>query len=124
MLALLVLLAAERRIEPMVRSWYAERRARWLLSEPKAYRDLAEACRGNDLRDIYRAFTLWRVRLADARAAILLAEALEEALFASAPWSRERSRALLRDVAAIRWQVHRRPASAGLPPLNPVSTRG
>ena len=124
MLALLVLLAAERRIEPMVRSWYAERRARWLLSEPKAYRDLAEACRGNALRDIYRAFTLWRLRLAHARAAIPLAEALEEALFASAPWSRERSRALLRDVAAIRWQVHRRPASAGLPPLNPVSTRG
>jgi len=105
-----------------VRTWYAERQARWRLSEPKAYRDLVEACRGDDLRDIYRTFTLWRLRAPRVQAAILLAEALEEALFASAPWSRERSRALLRDVAAIRRQVHRRSASAGLPPLNPVST--
>jgi len=122
MLALLVLLAAERRLEPTVRTWYAERQARWRLSEPKAYRDLVEACRGDDLRDIYRTFTLWRLRAPRVQAAILLAEALEEALFASAPWSRERSSALLRDVAAIRRQVHRRSASAGLPPLNPVST--
>ena len=124
MLALLVLLAAERRVEPMVRSWHAERQARWLVSEPKAYRDLAEACRGDDLRDIYRAFTLWRLRAPRVRAAISLAEALEDALFASATWSREQSRALLRDVAAIRRQAHRPPASAGLPPLNPVSTGG
>jgi hypothetical protein len=123
MLALLVLLAAERRVEPMVRSWHAERHARWLVSEPKAYRDLAEACRGDDLRDIYRAFTLWRLRAPRVRPAISLAEALEEALFGAAPWSRERSRALLRDVAAIRRQAH--PTTpAGLPPLNPVSTGG
>jgi hypothetical protein len=124
MLALLVLLAAERRVEPTVRAWYAERQARWLLSEPKAYRDLAEACRSDDLRNIYRAFTIWRLRARRVPAAISLAEALEEALFASAPWSRERSRALLRDVAAIRRQMHRSPATTGLPPLNPVSTGG
>jgi hypothetical protein len=124
MLALLVLLVAERRVEPLVRAWHAERQARWLVSEPKAYRDLVEACRGNDLRDIYRAFTLWRLRAPRGRAAILLAEALEEALFGTAPWSRERSRALLRDVATIRRQVHRPPAPAGLPPLNPVSAGG
>ncbi|HLG48382.1 MAG TPA: hypothetical protein VKY24_19210 [Reyranella sp.] len=120
MLALLVLLAAERRVEPTVRAWYAERQALWLLSEPKAYRDLAEACRSDDLRNIYRAFTIWRLRARRVPAAISLAEALEEALFASAPWSRERSRALLRDVAAIRRQMHRSPAATGLPPLNPV----
>jgi hypothetical protein len=124
MLALLALLAVERRVEPFVRAWYAERQARWLTSEPKAYRDLVEACRGNDLRDIYRAFTLWRLRAPRGRAAILLAETLEEGLFGMAPWSRERSRALLRDVADIRRHVHRPPVSAGLPPLNPVSTGG
>ena len=121
MLALLVLLVAERRVEPAMRAWYAERQARWLVSEPKAYRDLVEACRGDDVRNIYRAFTLWRLRAPRGRAAILLAEALEEALFGTAPWSRARSRALLRDVAIIRRQAHRPPTSAGLPPLNPVS---
>jgi hypothetical protein len=124
MLALLGLLMAERRLEPFVRTRYAERRARWLVSEPKAWRDLVAACRGDDLRDIYRAFTLWRLRAPRSRAAIVLAEALEEALFETAPWSRERSRALLRDVAAIRRRAHRPPSSAGLPPLNPVSAGG
>lgn len=124
MLALLVLLAAERRVEPILRAWYSDRHARWLLSEPKAYRDLAEACRGDDLRDIYRTFTIWRLRARRVPAAISLAEVLEEALFASAPWPRERSRDLLRDVAAIRRQTHRSRASADLPPLNPVSTEG
>lgn len=124
MLALLVLLAAERRLEPFVRTWYAERQARWRVSEPKAWRDLVMACRGNDLRDIYRAFILWRLRAPRDRSAIGLAEALEEALFGTAQWSRERSRALVHDATAIRQRSRRAPTSAGLPPLNPVSAGG
>lgn len=118
MLALLVMLAVERRVEPRVRSWHAERQAHWLASEPKAYRDLADACRTGDLRDVYSAFVVWRRRAPSAPEIM----PLEEALFASAPWSHENSRALLHDVAAIRRQAHRRSTQMALPPLNPVST--
>jgi hypothetical protein len=118
MLALLVMLAVERRVEPRMRSWYAERQASWLASERKAYHDLANACRNGDVRDVYRAFIVWRRRAPCAP----VIEPLEEALFAVAPWSRESSRALLRDVAAMRRRAHSRPVPTGLPPLNPVST--
>jgi len=121
MLALLALLVAERRIEPPLRRWYDARHARWLASEPKAYRDLAEACRNGGLADIYRAFTIWRRRAPPSSAIGSLTETLEEALFASAPWTPDRSRALLRDVAALRRPAHRT-ASTGLPPLNPISS--
>ena len=53
----------------------------------------------------------------------MLAEALEEALFAGAPWTPARSRALLQDVAALR-RPRRRLTTAGLPPLNPLATGG
>ncbi|MBN9085284.1 MAG: BatD family protein [Reyranella sp.] len=122
MLALLVLLAVERRIEPGVRRWYDARRDRWLVSEPKAYRDLADACRTGDLPAVYSAFTVWRRRASRAVEGGALAEALEEALFAGAPWTPARSRALLRGVAGLR-QTHHRLTTA-LPPLNPLSTGG
>jgi hypothetical protein len=123
MLALLVLLAVERWIEPRVRRWYDARHARWLASEPKAYRDLADACRVGDLLAVYRAFTIWRRRAPHEAAVQSLAEALEEALFAGAPWIPARSRALLQDVAALR-QARHRLTTAGLRPLNPLSTGG
>ena len=118
LLALLVLLVVERQLEPRVRSWYAARQTRWLASEPKAYRDLGEACRAGDLRDVYRAFTVWRRHAPSAPDGT----PLEEALFAGAPWSREQSRALLHDVAAMRRRA-RRTTATGLPPLNPVSPK-
>jgi hypothetical protein len=123
MLALALLLAGERRLETPLRDWYADRHARWLASEPKAWRGLADACRHGDLHDVYRAFTVWR-RRAPRVAVAGWAEALEEALFAAAPWSRARSLQFMKDVANLRRQVRRPHAAGGLPPLNPVSAGG
>lgn len=120
MLALLAVLLIERRFEPALRSRYAERRARWLASEPKAYRDLAAACHRGDLREVYRAFTVWRRRVPFE----VDATPLEEALFAAAAWSRERSGAFLHDIAMIRQRAQQPAVSARLPPLNPVAMRG
>jgi hypothetical protein len=121
MLALLLLLTGERRLEPPVRAWLAARHARWLASEPKAWRDLCEACRHGALRDIYRAFTVWRRRAPRDAAVAALAEGLEESLFAAVPWRRERGLQLMHEAAAIRRARHRQHAATGLPPLNPIS---
>jgi hypothetical protein len=124
MLALLALLAAERAIEPRLRRWRDARQARWSASEPKAYRDLARACRAGELRDIHRAFTVWRQRTPRVAAGDGLAEALEEALFAGAPWTPARSRMLLQDVGRIRRAPCRRSSATTLPPLNPLPAGG
>jgi hypothetical protein len=120
MLALLVLLAAERRVEPPLRRRYANRHARWLASEPKAYRDLAEACRAGELPNIYRTFTEWRRRAPRSAAVGALAEALEEAVYAGAQWSPARGRSLLQDVDRLRAAARLRPAAGALPSLNPL----
>jgi hypothetical protein len=123
MLALLLVLAGERRIEPVVQRWYDDRHARWLASEAKAYRDLSAACRDGELRGIYRAFVQWRRRAPRSAAIDALAEGLEEALFAGTAWSPARSRSLLHDVADLRRTAHPSEAAA-LPPLNPLSAGG
>jgi hypothetical protein len=119
-LGLLVLLLGERRLEPGVRRWYAARHARWLASEGKAFDDLAQACRSDDVRAIYRAFVVWRRRTSDRNGLAPLAEELEAVLYAGAPWPAGRGRAFLRSLHALA-HLDRRVESA-LPPLNPLQT--
>jgi hypothetical protein len=80
----------------------AERGARWEASEPKAFRDLQEACRHGDARDVYRAFSVWRWRTDRATAVVPFAEEIESVLFASAAWSPARSRAFAQGLEAVR----------------------
>jgi len=119
-LGLLVLLLGERWLEPRVRAWHAARHARWLASEAKAFDDLARACRGDDVRAIYRAFTVWRQRTPRRDGLAPFAEELESALYAGAAWPAGHGRAFLRSLRA-RPHFERRVESA-LPPLNPVET--
>ena len=46
-------------------------------SEPKAFRDLQEACHHGDARDVYRAFSVWRRRTDRAAAVAPFAEEIE-----------------------------------------------
>lgn len=123
MVALLLLLAGERQIEPGLRRRYGARRARWLASEPKAFGDLRQACRDGDLIAVYRAFTAWRGRVDQPSGLTSFAEEIEGAVLGFDPWPVERSRDLGVRLAAWReGQGRRRGATAGpLPPLNPAS---
>jgi len=105
---------------PHLKATHAERRARWEASEPKAFRDLREACRHGDARDVYRAFSVWRWRIDRATAVVPFAEEIESVLFASAAWSPARSRAFAQGLEAVRRAEHGAPAAAVLPPLNPA----
>ena len=109
---------------PRLMAGHAERRARWEGSEPKAFRDLQEACRHGDARDVYRAFSVWRRRTDRATAVGPFAEEIESVVFASAAWSLARSRAFGQGIEAVRRAEHRAPAAAVLPPLNPAAPCG
>jgi hypothetical protein len=105
---------------PRLKAAHTERRARWEASEPKAFRDLQEACRHGDARDVYRTFSAWRWRTDRAAAVVPFAEEIESVLFASAVWSPARSRAFAQGLEAVRRAEHGAPVAAVLPPLNPA----
>lgn len=119
-LGLLALLLGERWLEPQVRAWYAARHARWLASEAKAFDDLAHACRSDDVRAIYRAFTVWRQRTSRRDGLAPFAEALESVLYAGAAWPAGHGQAFLRSLRALPRFRHR--VESALPPLNPLET--
>jgi hypothetical protein len=113
---------------PRLRAVSAVRQARWLASEPKAFRDLEAACRGGEAAAIYRAFSIWRQRVPIQAMLAPLAEELELALFghpAPAAWPLEKSRAFADKLRAARRTLREREtgradhARRGLPPLNP-----
>lgn len=104
---------------PRLRTWQAERHARWLASEPKAFADLEAACRYGDAAAIYRTFTIWRGRTTRPVPAVLAKE-LELVLFADASWSGDRGRAFANKVAKTRRPNRHPQAYAALPPLNPA----
>jgi hypothetical protein len=106
---------------PRLKAAHAERRARWQASEPKAFRDLQEACRNGDARAVYRAFSVWRRRTDRAAAVASFAEQIEAVLFASAAWSPARSRAFAQGIEAVRRAGHKAPSVSVLPPLNPAT---
>lgn len=105
---------------PRLRSALSRRRALWAASETKAFHDLQYACRGDDPKAIYRAFTTWRQRIDDAAEFSSFAEEIESAVFASRPWTRQQSQSFGGRLKTIR--VMRGPLVAGdsLPPLNPA----
>jgi len=106
---------------PRLRVVLARRRAEWAASEMKAFHDLQHACRGDDPRAIYRAFTLWRQRIDDPARFGSFAEEIESAVFASRPWTPQQSHDFSVRLEARR-RTHRPIASAaGLPPLNPAA---
>ena len=118
-LGLLILLLGDCWLEPRVRGWHAARHARWLLSEAKAFDDLAHACRSDDVRAIYRAFTVWRQRTPPPDLAPF-AEELESALYAGAAWPPGHGRTFLQSLRALPRSDHR--VESALPPLNPLQT--
>ena len=104
---------------PRVRGWRADRRARWLASEEKAFHDLRAACRKDGPEAAYRAFATWRQRLPRPADAAPLAEEIEAALFAGGPWSLDRASAFAGKAEALRHATVRQ-ERAILPPLNPA----
>lgn len=119
-LGLLLLLLGERWLEPRVRAWYAASHTRWLASEANAFDDLAHACRGDDVRAIYRAFTVWRRRTPQSGGLAAFAEELESVLYAGAAWPAGRGRAFLQSLRTRQRAAHR--VESALPPLNPLQT--
>lgn len=117
--ALLLLLSADRWLEPRLHAWQASRHARWLASEAKAFDDVAEACGNDDVRTIYRAFSVWQQR-SPRRDLGGFAERLESVLFAGAAWPPGSGPAFLHALQAPA-DVGHHPSSA-LPPLNPLAT--
>lgn len=109
---------------PRLKAAHKERRARWEASELKAFRDLQEACRRGDARDVYHAFSVWRRRSDRAAAVVELAEEIESVVFSSAAWSPAKSRAFVQGLETARRAEHRAPAAAVLPPLNPAASCG
>ena len=99
-LGLLVLLLGDRWLEPRVRAWHAARHARWLASEAKAFDDLAHACRSDDVRAIYRAFTVWRQRTPHRDDLAPFAEELESVLYAGAAWPAGHGRVFFQSLRA------------------------
>ncbi|HTE35169.1 MAG TPA: hypothetical protein VK630_01375, partial [Reyranella sp.] len=119
-LGLLILLLGDRWLEPRVRAWHAARHARWLASAAKAFDDLAHACRSDDVRAIYRAFTVWRQRTSHRDDLAPFAEELESVLYAGAAWPAGHGRAFLQSLRARPRSDHR--VESALPPLNPLQT--
>lgn len=111
-------------------------RLRRQQSERSMFNTLLRACRGDDPRAIYMAFSRWRDRLAErcrledhpqGAALMLAAKDLEHVLFGSGgspqTWSMEQSRSLAKILQALRSDLLQRRASANthsLPPLNPA----
>jgi hypothetical protein len=104
---------------PRLEASRAARRAQWQASEPKAFRDLQAACRQGDARAVYRAFAVWRQRVARPLPASF-AEEIEMALFAGGPWAAEQASSFAARLEHVR--SARQDAAAGrvLPPLNPA----
>lgn len=107
---------------PRVLRWRNVRRARWLGSEEKAFRDLMATCRQGDPDPIFRAFALWRSRLPRTTDVSGLAEQIEPALFGGAPWSSVQAEAFAEQVDALRGKTAPRGRTTVLPPLNPVTS--
>lgn len=105
---------------PRLRSALSRRRALWAASEAKAFHDLQRACRDDDPKAIYRAFTTWRQRSDDAAKFGSFAEEIESAIFASRPWTRQQSQSFGDRLKTRR--AMRRPLVSGdrLPPLNSI----
>ena len=103
-----------------MRAWHVARHARWLASEAKAFGDLAHACRSDDVRAIYRAFTVWRQRTPHRDDLAPFAEELESVLYAGAAWPAGHGRAFLQSLRARPRFGHR--VESALPPLNPLET--
>ena len=103
-----------------LKAGYAERRARsGEGSEPKAFRDLQDACLHGDARDVYRTFSVWRRRTDRAAAVVPFAEEINSVVFASAVWSPAKSRAFVQGLEAERRAKQRaaaaeRPASGSI----------
>jgi hypothetical protein len=109
---------------PRLRARQMARLAAWLASESKAFADLERACLQSDATAIYRAFVFWRQRVRQPQAFAPFAEEIEAAVFADAPWSRDKARAFAGRVEAARSQRRRVARSqSALPPLNPPSHR-
>ena len=101
---------------PRMAQAIADRRARWLASEEKAFRDLQAACRGADARVVYRSFTIWRARSDRAAELGPFAEELEMAVFADGP---QAFADFARRLVAWRAAPHRQTMAEALPALNP-----
>ena len=106
---------------PRVQAARAARRARWEASEPKAFRDLQDACRDGDARSVYRTFTVWRQRSDRATALSSFAEEIESTVFAAAPWSQAQAQSFSERLALARRPTDRKADMIVLPPLNPVT---
>ncbi|CAO3432736.1 BatD family protein [Azospirillum argentinense] len=131
LLTVLAVLARDR----LAQAWKTWR-LRWQQSERSMFNTLLRACRGDDPRAIYTAFSRWRDRLAErcrledhpeGAALMLAAKDLEHVLFAGGGspqmWSMEQSRSLAKALRTLRPDVLQRLTSANtrnLPPLNPA----
>lgn len=104
---------------PRLRSARAARQARWEASEPKAFRDLQAACHHGDARAVYRAFVVWRQRIAGPLPASF-AEEVEAALFAAGPWTAEQAHAFAARLERFRTARQDLTVRPALPPLNPA----
>lgn len=131
LLTVLAVLARDR----LAQAWKTWRLRRQ-QSERSMFNTLLRACRGDDPRAIYTAFSRWRDRLAgrcrledhpEGAALMLAAKDLEHVLFGGGGspqiWSMEQSRILAKILRALRLDLLQRRASAtthSLPPLNPA----
>jgi len=117
---------------PRLRAILADREARWLASEPKAFRDLLAVCQTGDVAAIYRAFVIWRQRSPSPSLLGSLAEELEQILFgdpSQAAWSPVKRRSFIGKLQAARRHLKQRETERAadarlvLPPLNPPGVR-
>jgi hypothetical protein len=109
---------------PRLRFAIARRRAAWAASEAHAFQELENACRGDDLAAIYRAFTTWRRRAANGASLAPFAEEIEGAVFASHPWSHRQSQEFVARLTSERVPQRQRKKGCALPLLNPVNFTG
>jgi len=108
---------------PRLRAAHARLRVRWQASEAKAFRDLQHACRRDDVRAVYRAFTIWRQRTESVAELAPFAEEIEMAVFADRPWSRQTSHDFAAALSAWRHELHQARSPSALPLLNPGVSR-
>ncbi len=105
---------------PRLQAALARRQAEWAASETKAFHDLQRACRGDDPKVIYRAFTLWRQRIDDPARFGSFAEEIESAIFASYPWTIQQSHDFGARLLVRRSACRQAVSYDRLPPLNPA----
>lgn len=104
---------------PRLRAARARRQARWQASEPKAFRDLQAACRDGEAQAVYRAFAVWRRRIASPLPASF-AEEVEAGVFAGAPWTTEQALSFAARLELFRTTGRELAVRPALPPLNPA----